>query len=216
MLAVLLLITTIVQAEDLAGGLRHCASMADTFQRLACYDDLAKEAATSPSAASGRVTARGSSGDRLVIEANEAKTIGSIRVLISGQAAYQSANGGWYEGKLSCLTNPGSGCIPNYPDTAPKFLDGKQASLKSLNGYVRDLLPGPPSAAINHGISSPTSAGGYAYIAVPEVAVTGVRSFCGDASGIICYRADGRRPAVSKGCEVARVPGGCRLLGPGE
>src|SRR5215831_13500209 len=63
---------------------------------------------------------------RARVSANESATIGDIRTVISSQAAYQSANGGWYAGVLSCLSNPAGAtavCIPSYPSTAPTFLD---------------------------------------------------------------------------------------------
>ena len=37
---------------------------------------------------------------RARVSANESATIGDIRTVISGQAAYQSANGGWYDGNI--------------------------------------------------------------------------------------------------------------------
>ena len=56
---------------------------------------------------------------RARVSANESATIGDIRTVISGQAAYQSSNGGYYEGNFVCLNNPFTGCIPNYPSTSP-------------------------------------------------------------------------------------------------
>ena len=53
---------------------------------------------------------------RARVSANESATLGDIRTLISAQAAYQSANSGFYDGNLSCLTEPSNGaCIPSYP-----------------------------------------------------------------------------------------------------
>ena len=50
------------------------------------------------------------------VAANESTTLGDIRMLISAQAAYQSANSGFYDAHLSCLTEPSSAsCIPSYP-----------------------------------------------------------------------------------------------------
>jgi prepilin-type N-terminal cleavage/methylation domain-containing protein len=56
---------------------------------------------------------------RARVSANESATLGDIRTLISAQAAYQSANSGFYDGDLSCLTQPANGCIPSYPSIAP-------------------------------------------------------------------------------------------------
>ena len=44
------------------------------------------------------------------VSANESATIGDIRTVISGQAAFQSANGGWYGGSLSCSQQPVRRC----------------------------------------------------------------------------------------------------------
>lgn len=46
---------------------------------------------------------------RARISANEAATVGDIRSLVSAQAAYHAANGGWYEGNLICLVDPFAG-----------------------------------------------------------------------------------------------------------
>ena len=59
--------------------------------------------------------------------ANEAGAIGDTRTVISSQAAYHAASGGYY-GPLLCLNDPtGPGCIPNYPSNAPTFLDSQLA-----------------------------------------------------------------------------------------
>jgi hypothetical protein len=51
--AVFLLLASAAQAEDFAAGLRKCAAISDSLQRLVCYDKLAAAAkvqATSPTA----------------------------------------------------------------------------------------------------------------------------------------------------------------------
>jgi len=127
---------------------------------------------------------------RARISANESATIGDIRTVISGQAAYQSANGGWYDGNLSCLSVP---CIPSYPAGAPTFLDSAVASQIPKSGYVRSFTSGaPPVPAPNPLISSLTSTSSYVYRATPVSAgQTGVRGFGGDSSGVLCFTPDG-------------------------
>jgi len=51
----------------------------------------------------------------------------------------------------------------------------------------------------------------YAYVAVPmNRGQTGVRGFCGDANGIVCFTPDGSEPEVADGaCVVGR---GCMPL----
>src|SRR6516162_7840562 len=43
---------------------------------------------------------------RARVSANESATIGDIRTVISAQAAFQSANGGWYTNSWACLVQP--------------------------------------------------------------------------------------------------------------
>src|ERR1044071_3561352 len=121
---------------------------------------------------------------RARVSANESATLGDIRTLISAQAAYQSANSGFYDSKLSCLTQPSNtACIPNYPSIAPTFLDSQLAAQASKSGYNRTFTSG---GIITTTTSSPTSTSVYAYDATPVVVgQTGVRGFAADSSGHI-------------------------------
>ena len=129
---------------------------------------------------------------RARVSANEAATIGDIRTVISAQAAYQSANGGWYSSAITCLNVPtGGGCIPNYPTNAPTFVDAAIASLASKSGYNRSFQSGA-SITANTSVTGTASTTSYAYLAVPSsVGQTGVRAFGGDASGVICFTPQG-------------------------
>jgi len=136
---------------------------------------------------------------RARVSANEAATVGDIRTVISAQAAYQSSNGSWYEGKFQCLNSPFAGCIPNYPTGSPTFLDSQLASLQAKSGYVRSFAPGaPPQAtALNLNISSPGSVTSYVYSATPvSQGQTGVRGFGGDHSGVLCFSTTGLPPVT--------------------
>ena len=109
---------------------------------------------------------------RARVSANESATLGDIRTLISAQAAYQSANSGFYDSALSCLTSP-VGCIPSYPAIAPTFLGAN--------------TPAPIPT-----FSSPSSRSVYSYDATPvNVGQTGVRGFAADSSGRICFTTAG-------------------------
>jgi type IV pilus assembly protein PilA len=126
---------------------------------------------------------------RARVSANESATIGDIRTVISAEAAYHSANGGFY-GVITCLTAPsGGGCIPSYPPTGPTFLDSQISALVARSGYDRsfdqNVIPG--------GVSC------YTYHATPSVPnQTGVRGFAGDCSGRICFTPSGGAvPTVS-------------------
>jgi prepilin-type N-terminal cleavage/methylation domain-containing protein len=133
---------------------------------------------------------------RARVSANESATIGDIRTVISGEAAYQSANGGWYD-RISCMNLP---CIPSYPTNAPTFLDSNLAALASKSGYDRSFSPGGTPVGINTNISSATSLSSYAYTAQPVTqGQTGVRGFGGDSSGVLCFTTTGVRPTVVSG-----------------
>src|SRR5262245_12033582 len=76
---------------------------------------------------------------RAKVSANESSAIGDIRTVISAEAAYQSANGGYYD-TLECMGTP-STCIPSY--SGPTFLDAQLASGADKSGYKRTFHPGP-------------------------------------------------------------------------
>jgi type IV pilus assembly protein PilA len=141
---------------------------------------------------------------RARVSANESAAIGDIRTIISAQVAYQAANGGWFESNLECLAAPSVGCIPGYAAGDPAFLDSVLASRQPKSGYARRFEPGR-IMAVDPAVSSSTSVASFAYVAVPLAAgQTGVRSFCGDSSGVICFRADGADiPALGGECPVA-------------
>jgi type IV pilus assembly protein PilA len=148
---------------------------------------------------------------RARVSANESATIGDIRALISAQAVYREANGGWYESNLECLAEPSVGCIPGYGPEQPRFIDTGIASRQPKSGYSRRFEPGR-IMAVDPAVSSPTSAANFAYVAVPVSAgQTGVRSFCGDSRGMICYRLDGADILVLGG-ECPVDSGGCTVI----
>jgi prepilin-type N-terminal cleavage/methylation domain-containing protein len=119
---------------------------------------------------------------RARVASNEAATVGDIRTVISAEAAYHSAAGGFY-GTLTCLLTPsGAGCIPAYTATAPTFIDSQIASLVPKSGYNRNFWP----------LVIPGGLGCYVYETTPSAQdKTGVRGFSGDCSAVICYTPDG-------------------------
>jgi prepilin-type N-terminal cleavage/methylation domain-containing protein len=117
---------------------------------------------------------------RARVSANEAGAIGDARTVVSGEAAYQSANSGFY-GNITCLSVPAS-CIANYSAAAPTFLDTSITGLGTKQGYARKFTAG--AAATNPG--STASIEQFCYGAMPSVAnKTGVRSFGADDSGVV-------------------------------
>jgi type IV pilus assembly protein PilA len=128
---------------------------------------------------------------RARVSANESATVGDIRTLISAQATYNSANGGWYDSALTCLNGP-MGCIPAYPTNSPTFLDSQLASLQAKSGYSRSFAGGTAPGTINTSVNSASSVTSYVYWATPvSGGQTGVRGFAGDSSGALCFNTTG-------------------------
>jgi uncharacterized membrane protein YhaH (DUF805 family) len=131
---------------------------------------------------------------RARVSANEAAAISDIRSVIMAEAAYQSMNGGFYEGRLQCLAKPDD-CLSN--STAPPFLDGATLA-PTKSGYARELVAGPAGRDLPPGLSR-TSVTSYAFVLHPvTTGQTGVRSFCGDSSGRVCFDPLGRATLVDK------------------
>lgn len=137
---------------------------------------------------------------RARVSANESATIGDIRSVISAEAAYHAARGGYY-GTLSCMVAPtGPGCIPGYPPSSPTFIDSLIASTSAKSGYARTM---DESAAVPGGLSC------YVYHATPlSPGQTGVRGLAGDCSGRVCTTPDGTPVPSAAG---AMLPG-CNSL----
>jgi hypothetical protein len=159
---------------------------------------------------------------RARVAANEAATVGDIRTVISAQAVYQNANGGFY-GEPPCLSGPWD-CIPNYARSQPALLPDGFMLEGEKSGYKRRFHAGPQGAATVV-VPKPTRRRGkkpsptppppppfqgltsFAVTAVPLApGESGVRGFCGDASGRICFTADGQEPAVVEGNCAAACP----------
>jgi hypothetical protein len=131
-------------------------------------------------------------------ERAESAVIGDIRTVVSAEAAYQAANGGFFEARLECLRAPGD-CVPAYSADGPRLLDDTLSRLEPKNGYDRSFVPGPPAEGDATTVSR-SSVRSYAYVAVPtRPGSSGVRGFCGDSNGAICFTADGVVPRVLPG-----------------
>ena len=149
---------------------------------------------------------------RARVSANESATIGDIRTEISAQAAFQSANGGWYTGTFTCLTTVTTMvCIPSYPTNAPTFLDSSITSLGAKSGYARSFGPGATPAPLNTMVSGTSSVAAYVYLATPvSQGQTGVRGFGGDSSGILCFTPSGAAPGTTG--TIALDTASCNIL----
>ncbi len=138
---------------------------------------------------------------RARVSANESGTIGDIRTVISAEAAYHSASGGYYGTALCLLAPTGTACLPSYPSTGPTFIDSQIAAMTPKSGYSRSM---DESAIFAGGLSC------YHYSGVPiNPGQTGVRGFGGDCSGVICYTPDGT--SVPPGAPGQMLPG-CTAL----
>lgn len=147
---------------------------------------------------------------RARVSANEAATIGDLRTVISAEAAYSSANAGFPD-TLECLAAPAR-CIPGYPESGPHFLDETFANA-TRHGYRFRFVAGPAAAAeqVPGAQISPSSVTTFAYVAEPvSSGQTGVRAFCAEASGIICFSPDGRIQGAEHG--ACPVSGSCAPL----
>ncbi len=135
---------------------------------------------------------------RARVSANEASAIGDIRTVLSAEAAYSFSSGGSY-GDLGCLAQPGA-CLDGYG--GPAFVDAGLAGATEKGGYKRAFQGGPAAAR-------PRNFEGFAYTATPlTVGQTGTRSFCGDASGLICFDPTGAELVPEQGA----CPSGCQPL----
>ena len=131
--------------------------------------------------------------------ANEASAIAGIRNLISAEVSYSVANGGFPD-VPDCLVNPAK-CQPAY--SGPPLLDAPYASTLPRSGYVFQFHPGAsidPDTIKTRGLS-PTSLVGFAYTAEPDKpGVSGMRSFCGDDTGVVCWVNSAAPTPVGGGC----------------
>jgi prepilin-type N-terminal cleavage/methylation domain-containing protein len=128
---------------------------------------------------------------RARVSANESQAIGDSRSVVSGLAAYASANCGFFPDEIQCATHEGGGpisdCIPNYPDEAPQFLArdlAGQGNVYSKGGYDRMYTPEPASGSTISPKCDADGRPGFCYDSYPRsYYLTGVRSFVAIGSG---------------------------------
>lgn len=121
---------------------------------------------------------------RARVSANEAAIQGDIRTIISASAAYESSSlGNGYAPNLACLSTPSVGCIPGYAATAPTFID---STLATATLALNNPKSGYNRVYTTTGVAVGTGQTGFCYDGIPATLNrTGVRSFGGDASGVI-------------------------------
>jgi HEAT repeat protein len=124
--------------------------------------------------------------------AHERAALVDMGDVLRAQFRYREENG-FFDGKLDCLETP-SECLPRYPRRDEILLRPVLVALTPKNGYLRRFIPGPAAAPeeIRRADASPTSVESWAYVAFPvRPGETGIRGFCGDSTGRICFTADG-------------------------
>jgi hypothetical protein len=125
---------------------------------------------------------------------NEVGVPGTIRTVISSEAAYANLNAGRYD-TLECLHEPAK-CLPAYPEKGPRFFLKSVFLTPVRHGYVFTFHEGPPAP----GGPSRSAIESFVYTAVPvEVGRTGRRAYCGDSRGVICSTPDGQTPRIVDG-----------------
>jgi type IV pilus assembly protein PilA len=135
---------------------------------------------------------------RARISANESGAIGNVRTVISAEAAYQSANAGYYDVPDCLLAPERSQCLGTNA-TGPFITPGTIVFDVPKTGYVMRFYPGEAVTAAG---ASPSSLTSFAVVAEPASPQTGVRTFCGDSTGIvsICTPAGGGTDATGGVC----------------
>jgi len=142
-------------------------------------------------------TIEGIAGDlkRARLAANEAVAVNDTKMIYTAEMLFMAAAGGSY-GDLRCLNIPAD-CIADIP--GEKLLE-KSMLVGEKSGYRRKFHHGARVAAPNAKGSPSPFVKSYAYTSVPVTpGESGVRSFCGDATGHICVNADGSAPPVVDG-----------------
>lgn len=123
-----------------------------------------------------------------------------VRTVMMASKQFAARNGALF-GPLNCLTQPET-CLTGFPRDEAPFLDPSHDWLETRHGYTRTFQLGPkvsPDAATAAG-AWPESSKAFAFTTAPEKpGQTGLRSFCGDASGKICFLANGAPPTVKDG-----------------
>jgi type II secretory pathway pseudopilin PulG len=124
---------------------------------------------------------------------NEASAIGQIRAIIAAEMVYAGITGAY--GTIECLATP-SRCSPG-ADSRP--LIGPESQQLERSGYRFTFYPLDPVDAGKLPV--------FAIVATPiQPLSTGRRSFCGDATGEVCFTETGRIPDASDGTCSACSP----------
>jgi hypothetical protein len=129
--------------------------------------------------------------------ANDSAAIGRLRSFVSAQVAYQSTIG--FFGLPYCLSRP-TECLPGYPSSGPHFLDPEEPWEGEHSGYVFTFYPGPlvdPERVHGSAPAAAVSFERWAALAVPSrPGETGLRCFCIEDTGKLCFTDDREPPRI--------------------
>jgi hypothetical protein len=125
------------------------------------------------------------------VMAGEQSAIQSVTIIKIAQETYKRELGG-FAPTIDCLVRPVS-CTPTYRGGG--FLHEDYAG-QARNGYVFGLVASPRDPA--------QAAVSYAVFANPiDPGKTGVRSFCADSAGRLCFGHEEMRPGATAACPAA-------------
>jgi type IV pilus assembly protein PilA len=120
---------------------------------------------------------------RARIASNESAMVGDVRTVISAEATFQSAAGGYSE--LSCLSEPAT-CAAAAGTVI--MVDRVIAQGQTKSGYTRTWQGGIADSVSGLWLS-------YMYGGTPQVVGrTGNKGFASSDEGIVCYSTDGSLP----------------------
>ncbi|HEX5424159.1 MAG TPA: prepilin-type N-terminal cleavage/methylation domain-containing protein [Candidatus Acidoferrales bacterium] len=150
---------------------------------------------------------------RSKVAANEASAIGSLRNIMSAEAAYKAMYGIGYSNDLASIggtstTGADASC------TAAQLLDASLAkgvigNKTRKSGYVFTFTPGKEAFKPEQAVPSGCDVGkgdGYAVQADPVDSRAGKRHFCADASGVIRFDANREIDVTAPVCAGSAAP----------
>jgi len=123
-----------------------------------------------------------------------------VRTVLMAEKLLAARNGGYF-GPFECLTKP-EACLADFPKDGAPFLDPSHDWLATRLGYTRSFQLGPKTADAELASASaiPGSVRTFVFTAIPvKAGETGLRAFCGDGGGKICFTADGAPPGIRAG-----------------
>jgi HEAT repeat protein len=136
---------------------------------------------------------------------NEFRVLQQITRLLEAQGSYWQANGR-FAARLECLERNAQ-CAGNKERNGP-YLGAVLSSQFPYQGYRRRFEPGPSAARpTDAAADQPGGVMSFAYVVEPEVPFeSGIRAFCADETGAICFTRDGRAPETANGRCPSAIP----------